>query len=94
MAPDQVDPVGAAALGYPTLAIDMALNLLIALVVVAAVRAVGTALVVALLTTPAATARIVSSRIATMMVLSCAIAYAMHVFIEKPSLRLREMLAA
>ena len=67
------DPVGAAALGYPTLAIDMALNLLIALVVVAAVRAVGTALVVALLTTPAATARIVSSRIATMMVLSCAI---------------------
>lgn len=67
------DPVGAAALGYPTVAIDMALNLLIALVVVAAVRAVGTALVVALLTTPAATARIVSSRITTMMVLSCAI---------------------
>ena len=51
----------------------MALNLLIALVVVAAVRAVGTALVVALLTTPAATARIVSSRITTMMVLSCVI---------------------
>jgi manganese/iron transport system permease protein len=67
------DPVGAAALGYPTMAIDMALNLLIALVVVAAVRAVGTALVVALLTTPAATARIVSSRIITMMVLSCAV---------------------
>ena len=67
------DPVGAAALGYPTVAIDMALNLLIALVVVAAVRAVGTALVVALLTTPAATARIVSSRITTMMVLSCVI---------------------
>jgi manganese/iron transport system permease protein len=67
------DPVGAAALGYPTVAIDMALNLLIALVVVAAVRAVGTALVVALLTTPAATARIVSSRITTMMALSCVI---------------------
>ena len=67
------DPVGAAALGYPTVAIDMILNLLIALVVVAAVRAVGTALVVALLTTPAATARLVSSRIATMMVLSCLI---------------------
>src|SRR5688572_27663060 len=67
------DPVGAAALGYPTVAIDMALNLLIALVVVAAVRAVGTALVVALLTTPAATARIMSSRITTMMVLSCVI---------------------
>ena len=67
------DPVGAEALGYPTLAIDMALNLLIALVVVAAVRAVGTALVVALLTTPAATARIVSSRITTMMALSCVI---------------------
>jgi manganese/iron transport system permease protein len=67
------DPVGAAALGYPTVAIDMALNLLIALVVVAAVRAVGTALVVALLTTPAATARIISSRVTTMMVLSCLI---------------------
>jgi manganese/iron transport system permease protein len=67
------DPVGAAALGYPTLAIDMTLNLLIALVVVAAVRAVGTALVVALLTTPAATARLMSSRITTMMVLSCLI---------------------
>ena len=67
------DPVGATAMGYPTVAIDMALNLLIALVVVAAVRAVGTALVVALLTTPAATARIVSSRIATMMLLSCMI---------------------
>jgi manganese/iron transport system permease protein len=67
------DPVGAAALGYPTIAIDMAFNLLIALVVVAAVRAVGTALVVALLTTPAATARIMSSRITTMMVLSCVI---------------------
>ena len=67
------DPVGAAALGYPTIAIDMAFNLLIALVVVAAVRAVGTALVVALLTTPAATARIVTSRITTMMVLSCVV---------------------
>ena len=67
------DPVGAAALGYPTVAIDMALNLLIALVVVAAVRAVGTALVVALLITPAATARIMSSRITTMLVLSCVI---------------------
>jgi len=67
------DPVGATALGYPTVVIDMVLNLLIALVVVAAVRAVGTALVVALLTTPAATARIVSSRITTMMALSCVI---------------------
>jgi manganese/iron transport system permease protein len=70
------DPEGAAAMGYPTLALDMALNLLIALVVVAAVRAVGTALVVAMLTTPAATARIVSSRISTMMVLSCVIGVA------------------
>lgn len=67
------DPVGATALGYPTVAIDMALNLLIALVVVAAVKAVGTALVVALLITPAATARIMSSRITTMLVLSCVI---------------------
>ena len=70
------DPVSAKALGYPTLAIDIALNLLIALVVVAAVRAVGTALVVALLTTPAATARLVSGRITTMLVLSSLIAAA------------------
>lgn len=70
------DPVSATALGYPTLAIDVALNLLIALVVVAAVRAVGTALVVALLTTPAATARLVSGRISTMLLLSALIAAA------------------
>ena len=70
------DPVSATALGYPTLAIDIALNLLIALVVVAAVRAVGTALVVALLTTPAATARLVSGRISTMLLLSSLIAAA------------------
>jgi manganese/iron transport system permease protein len=70
------DPVSATALGYPTLAIDIALNLLIALVVVAAVRAVGTALVVALLTTPAATARLVSARISTMLLLSALIAAA------------------
>ena len=68
------DPVSANALGYPTLAIDIAVNLLIALVVVAAVRAVGTALVVALLTTPAATARLVSSRVTSMLVLSCLVA--------------------
>jgi manganese/iron transport system permease protein len=67
------DPVATSALGYPTLAIDIAVNLLIALVVVAAVRAVGTALVVALLTTPAATARLLAGRISTMLVLSCVV---------------------
>jgi manganese/iron transport system permease protein len=68
------DPVAATALGYPTLAIDIAVNLLIALVVVASVRAVGTALVVALLTTPAATARLLAGRISSMLVLSCVVA--------------------
>jgi manganese/iron transport system permease protein len=68
------DPVATSALGYPTLAIDVAVNLLIALVVVAAVRAVGTALVVALLTTPAATARLMAGRISSMLLLSCVIA--------------------
>ena len=70
------DPIGATALGYSPFAIDMALNMLIALVVVAAVRAVGTALVVALLTTPAATARLLSNRVAPMMVWSCGLAAA------------------
>jgi ABC-type Mn2+/Zn2+ transport system permease subunit len=57
------DPSGAAAAGYHLGRLDLWLNIIVALVVVAAVRAVGTILVVALLIVPAATARLLSHRI-------------------------------
>jgi manganese/iron transport system permease protein len=67
------DPDGAAAMGYRTAALDLALNLLIALVVVAAVKAVGTVLVVALIIVPAAAARLLADRVATTAVLAGAL---------------------
>lgn len=63
------DPAGAAAAGLRLGWLDLWLNVLLALVVVAAVRAVGTILVVALLIIPAAAARMVTERLATMAVL-------------------------
>ena len=48
------DPEAAAALGYPIGPLDLVLNILITLVVVSAVKAVGSVLVIALLITPAA----------------------------------------
>lgn len=60
------DPGGAAAAGFRIAWLDLWLNLVVALVVVAAVRAVGTILVVALLIVPAAAARMVTSRLLVM----------------------------
>ena len=60
------DPAGAAAAGYRVAWLDLWLNVTVALVVVAAVRAVGTILVVALLIVPAAAARMVTARPALM----------------------------
>ncbi|GAA0559077.1 hypothetical protein GCM10010172_47700 [Paractinoplanes ferrugineus] len=60
------DPTGAAAAGYRVFWLDLWLNLIVALVVVAAVRAVGTILVVALLIVPAAAARMITSRLVAM----------------------------
>lgn len=60
------DPAGAAAAGLRVWWLDLCLNVLLALVVVAAVRAVGTILVVALLIVPAATARLVTGRLVVM----------------------------
>ncbi|MEV7383575.1 metal ABC transporter permease [Streptomyces lydicus] len=57
------DPEGARALGYRIGLLDLALNTVIALVVVAAVRSVGTVLVIALMIIPAAAGRLVSHRI-------------------------------
>lgn len=64
------DPAGAAAMGYRVGRLDLVVNLLVALVVVAGVRAVGTVLVVALLVVPAAAARLVTDRLATLTVLA------------------------
>ncbi len=60
------DPVGASAAGFRVGWLDLWLNLIVALVVVAAVQAVGTILVVALLIVPAAAARSVTRRPAAM----------------------------
>ncbi|GAA2478860.1 anchored repeat-type ABC transporter permease subunit [Winogradskya consettensis] len=60
------DVGGAAAAGYRIARLDLALNLVVALVVVAAVRAVGTILVVALLIVPAAAARMLTDRLIAM----------------------------
>ncbi|GAA0479324.1 ABC transporter permease [Paractinoplanes deccanensis] len=60
------DPAAAAAAGYRIFWLDLWLNVIVALVVVAAVRAVGTILVVALLIIPAAAARLITARLAAM----------------------------
>ncbi len=68
------DPIGTQALGYPVGRLDLVLNLVIMLTVVAAVRAIGTVLVVAFIITPAATARLVCRGIGPMMVVAAGFA--------------------
>jgi manganese/iron transport system permease protein len=58
-------------MGYRTGTLDLVLNLLIALVVVAAVEAVGTVLVIALIVVPAAAARLLADRVGAMTALAC-----------------------
>ncbi|MEU6750020.1 metal ABC transporter permease [Spirillospora sp. NPDC046719] len=58
------DPDGAQAAGYRIGLLDLVTNTIVALVVVASVRAVGTVLVIALLIVPAAAARALSDRLA------------------------------
>lgn len=67
------DPESARAMGYRTVVLDVVLNVLIALVVVAAVRAVGTLLVIALLIVPAVTAQLVTERFAPMVGVAVAV---------------------
>jgi manganese/iron transport system permease protein len=57
------DPTTARAAGYRIGALDLLLNAVVALVVVASVRAVGTVLVIALLVVPAAVGRLLSQRL-------------------------------
>jgi manganese/iron transport system permease protein len=68
------DPAGASSLGYRTGWLDLVLNVVVALVVVAAVRALGTVLVIAFLVTPAAAARMVCRGVVSMMAVAVAIA--------------------
>ncbi len=67
------DPAGARAAGLRTGPLDLAANAIVALVVVASVRAVGTVLVIALLIVPAAAARAVSWRLAVIVPLAAAL---------------------
>ena len=64
------DPQGATAMGYRVDRLDLVVNVLVALVVVAGVRAVGTVLVVALLVVPAAAARLLTDRLGTLVMLA------------------------
>jgi len=67
------DPEGAKAAGYRIGLLDLATNAIIALVVVASARAVGTVLVIALLIVPAAAARVVSDRLALIVPVAAAL---------------------
>ena len=62
------DRFGAAALGLRTGLLDAVVNVVVMLCVVAAIRAVGTILVIAYIVTPAATARLACHRLLPMMV--------------------------
>src|SRR5262249_48229767 len=68
------DPMGTQALGYSTTTLDLVLNLVIMLTVVAAVRAIGTVLVVAFIVTPAAAARLVCRRVGVMIAVAAVFA--------------------
>ena len=67
------DPVLAATLRIPAAALNYVLLVLIALTIVISLQAVGVALMVAMLVTPAATAYLLSRRLPTIMALAGAI---------------------
>jgi manganese/iron transport system permease protein len=67
------DPMGAEALGYRLVRLDLLLDVIVTLTVVAAVRAVGTVLVVAFIVTPAVAARLVCGRVSSTMVVAAAL---------------------
>jgi ABC-type Mn2+/Zn2+ transport system permease subunit len=69
------DGEAARAAGFRIALLDLWLNLLVALVVVAAVRAVGTVLVIALLIVPAAVARLLTDRLMVMAVIGTALTF-------------------
>jgi manganese/iron transport system permease protein len=66
----------ALAMGYPVFLLDLVLLGLITLAIVVSLQAIGNILVLAMLVTPAATARLVTQRLATMQLLSAALGVA------------------
>lgn len=67
------DRVAAEAMGLPVFFLDLLLLLLISLTIVVSLQAVGNILVVAMLVTPAAAARLLADRLPVMIVLSSTI---------------------
>lgn len=67
------DRGAAQAIGLPVLALDLLLLLMISLTIVVSLRAVGNILVIAMLVTPAATARLLTDRLPVMIVLGALI---------------------
>ena len=67
------DPVTAAAVGLPTGLIHYVFTLLLSAVIVASLQAVGLILVVAMLITPGATARLLTTRLSAMMRVSVSV---------------------
>lgn len=65
------DPSGARAMGLPVVALDVLLLALTALTVVVSFKAVGNILVISLLITPAATARLFTDRLVPTAALAC-----------------------
>jgi manganese/iron transport system permease protein len=63
----------AVAMGLPVARLEIGLLLLLSLVIIVSIQAVGTILVLALLITPAATARLLTDRLTTMMALAAAL---------------------
>jgi manganese/iron transport system permease protein len=61
------DPVSAGAMGYPVLLLDLALLALLTVTIVVSLRTVGNILVLAMVVSPAATARFFTVRLSTMM---------------------------
>jgi len=70
------DRAAAEAMGLPVLMLDLLLLVMISLTIVVSLRAVGNILVVAMLVTPAATARLLTDRLPVMIVLGSAIGMA------------------
>lgn len=67
------DPIGAKAAGLPTNLLNFGLMILIALTIVASLKAVGVILVLAMLITPGATAYLLVTRLHQMMILGSVI---------------------
>jgi manganese/iron transport system permease protein len=67
------DRIAAQAMGIRVFWIDMLLLMLITLTIIVSLRAVGNILVIAMLVTPAAAARLLTDRLAMMMLLSASI---------------------